>query len=232
MIEKERCNTTLGLGIGTGVVIQKEKQSKNYKKRGFWLDLSLPLHPNIEANDHDHKHDDEKDKHEDSFRSKTIDDDDDDEEQRTNKSITSNTCNNNDGSRKKLKLTNEQTTLLEASFNIRSTLSTGQKQELAKKLKLLPRQIEVWFQNRRARTKLKQIEQEHELLKKCCETLNDENHKLKKELQNVRCRSLKFDHHHQPMTQPSLPFYIQYPVTKAMVVGEDKKTVEIMNDNM
>ncbi|MFS7944534.1 putative transcription factor homeobox-WOX family [Helianthus anomalus] len=153
MIEEERCNTTLGLGIGTGVVIQKEKQSKNYKKRGFWLDLSLPLHPNIEANDHDHKHkhDDEKDKYEDSFRSKTIDDDDEEEEQRTNKSITSNTCNNNDGSRKKLKLTNEQTTLLEASFNIRSTLNTGQKQELAKKLKLLPRQIEVWFQNRRAR---------------------------------------------------------------------------------
>ncbi|KAI7748734.1 hypothetical protein M8C21_015895, partial [Ambrosia artemisiifolia] len=154
MIEEERCNTTLGLGIGTGVVIQKEKQSNNYKKRGFWLDLSLPLIPNNETSDHDHKHNDEKDDHDDSFSSKTIDDYEEDE--RTNKSIISNTRdnNNNDGSRKKLKLTTEQTTLLEASFKICSTLNTGQKLELANKLNLLPRQIEVWFQNRRARIRL------------------------------------------------------------------------------
>nr|GEX09173.1 homeobox-leucine zipper protein HAT22-like [Tanacetum cinerariifolium] len=71
---------------------------------------------------------------------------------------------------------------------------TGQKQELAKKLHLLPRQIEVWFQNRRARTKLKQIEQECALLKKCCETLSEENRRLKKELREARCSS-KPDHH-------------------------------------
>nr|GFA97897.1 homeobox-leucine zipper protein HAT22-like [Tanacetum cinerariifolium] len=35
-----------------------------------------------------------------------------------------------------------QITLLEDIFKIHSTLNTGQKQELAKKLHLLPRQIE------------------------------------------------------------------------------------------
>ncbi|GKE53525.1 homeobox-leucine zipper protein HAT22-like protein, partial [Tanacetum coccineum] len=85
----------------------------------------------------------------------------------------------------------------------------GQKQELAKKLHLLPRQIEVWFQNRRARTKLKQIEQECALLKKCCETLSEENRRLKKELREARCSSkLDLHHHQQPQLPPS--FYIRY----------------------
>lgn len=118
MNQEEICNTTLGLG--TGVWIKREKQSKNYKKRGFWLDLSLPLHPNNEVNDHHSRYDDEKDDHN-SFGSKTIDDD---EEERVIENRISNTCNNNDGSRKKLKLTTEQINLLEDSFKIRSTLNT------------------------------------------------------------------------------------------------------------
>ncbi|KVI11830.1 Leucine zipper, homeobox-associated [Cynara cardunculus var. scolymus] len=70
------------------------------------------------------------------------------------------------------------------------------------------------------RTKLKQIEQECELLKKCCETLGDENRRLKKELEEARsCCSLKFDHRHQP----PLPLYIQYPSTAAMRHPCDKK---------
>ncbi|KAI3801618.1 hypothetical protein L1987_29727 [Smallanthus sonchifolius] len=224
MNEEERCNTTLGLGIG--IEIKREKQSKN-KKRGFWLDLSLPLHPKIEYSDHgnymnDH---DEKDD-QDSFSSKTIDDQE--EEERSIKHNGSNGnvgINNNDGSRKKLKLTTEQTVLLEDSFKIHSTLNTGQKQELAKKLNLLPRQIEVWFQNRRARTKLKQIEKECEMLKKCCETLNNENLGLKKELQEVRC-SLKFDHHQQ---HASLPFFMRHPISTITMHGEEKKPLGVVN---
>ncbi|KAJ0788416.1 putative transcription factor homeobox-WOX family [Helianthus annuus] len=227
--EEETCNTTLGLGIG--VVIKREKPSKN-KKRGFWLDLSLPLHPKIEASDdYDYKNDDQKDD-QDSFSSKTIDD----QEERKGASNVNISNNNDDGSRKKLKLTTEQTTMLEDSFNIHSTLNTGQKQELAKKLNLLPRQIEVWFQNRRARTKLKQIEKEYELLKKSYETLNDENRRLKKELQEVRC-SLKSDHHHHHHQMP-LPFFVQYTTTTTMHhrpcdkignSGEEKKAFAVMN---
>ncbi|KAK1434801.1 hypothetical protein QVD17_00555 [Tagetes erecta] len=234
MNQEERCNTTLGLRTGTetgtrtgtetgtrGVGIKKEKQSKK-NKIGFWLDLSLQLHPKIiEANDHDHKNDYEKEDH-DSSSFKTVDDDDEYTIMIKETISNTNVCNNNNnhGSRKKLKLTTEQTTLLEASFNIRTTLNTGQKQELAKKLNLFPRQIEVWFQNRRARTKLKQIEQECEMLKKCCETLNDENRRLRKELQKVRYCSLKFDHRQAP--QPSVPFYIRYPIATTMHITSDK----------
>ncbi|XP_019225288.1 PREDICTED: homeobox-leucine zipper protein HAT9-like [Nicotiana attenuata] len=104
------------------------------------------------------------------------------------------------GMRKKLRLTKEQSTLLEESFKRHTTLAMGQKQELAAKLKLKPRQVEVWFQNRRARTKLKQTEVECELLKKCCENLNDENGRLKKELEELR--SIKID-------QWAPPFHLQ-----------------------
>ncbi|XP_038892910.1 homeobox-leucine zipper protein HAT22-like [Benincasa hispida] len=55
----------------------------------------------------------------------------------------------------KLKLTKEQSTILEESFKLHSTLNPKQKQALARELNLRSGQVEVWFQNRRARAKLK-----------------------------------------------------------------------------
>ncbi|XP_039131911.1 homeobox-leucine zipper protein ATHB-17-like [Dioscorea cayenensis subsp. rotundata] len=53
--------------------------------------------------------------------------------------------------RKKLRLTKEQSDMLENSFRENNILNGNQKQELARKLDLQVRQVEVWFQNRRAR---------------------------------------------------------------------------------
>eukprot|EP00246_Nothoceros_aenigmaticus_P003521 TRINITY_DN14695_c0_g1_i1.p1 TRINITY_DN14695_c0_g1~~TRINITY_DN14695_c0_g1_i1.p1 ORF type:complete len:259 (+),score=16.06 TRINITY_DN14695_c0_g1_i1:89-778(+) len=88
--------------------------------------------------------------------------------------------------RKKLRLSKEQSALLEESFKEHSTLNPKQKAALAKQLNLRPRQVEVWFQNRRARTKLKQTEVDCELLKRYCENLSEENRRLQKELQELR----------------------------------------------
>ncbi|XP_030528377.1 homeobox-leucine zipper protein HAT22 [Rhodamnia argentea] len=101
--------------------------------------------------------------------------------------------------RKKLRLTKEQSALLEESFKQHSTLNPKQKQALARQLNLRPRQVEVWFQNRRARTKLKQTEVDCEILKKCCETLTDENRRLQKELQDLKALKL------------AQPFYMHMP---------------------
>ncbi|KAJ6813188.1 homeobox-leucine zipper protein HAT22-like [Iris pallida] len=88
--------------------------------------------------------------------------------------------------RKKLRLTKEQSALLEDEFRKHSTVIPKQKLALAKQLNLRPRQVEVWFQNRRARTKLKQTEEDREFLKRCCERLSNENRRLRKELQELR----------------------------------------------
>ncbi|EPS64148.1 hypothetical protein M569_10634, partial [Genlisea aurea] len=92
----------------------------------------------------------------------------------------------NDFGRKKLRLTRDQTTLLEECFRQQTTLNMAQKQTLAEKLKLKPRQVEVWFQNRRARTKLKQTEVDCDFLKKKCERLQEENRRLKEEVLKLR----------------------------------------------
>ncbi|GAA0155913.1 hypothetical protein LIER_13530 [Lithospermum erythrorhizon] len=109
------------------------------------------------------------------------------------------------GTRKKLRLTKEQSALLEGSFRVHNTLSPNQKLELAERLKLRPRQVEVWFQNRRARTKLKQTEVDCEFLKKCCETLTIENQKLYRELEELRAADNKLQPHHQAMYMQLLP---------------------------
>ncbi|XP_058727815.1 homeobox-leucine zipper protein HAT22-like [Vicia villosa] len=100
--------------------------------------------------------------------------------------IAINTSNDRNGCSKKLRLTKEQSTMLEDAFKLHNTINTAQKRALAEKLNLKQRQVEVWFQNRRARTKLKQTEVNCIFLKKCHDKLSEENQKLKKELEELR----------------------------------------------
>ncbi|CAN4125925.1 unnamed protein product [Withania somnifera] len=92
--------------------------------------------------------------------------------------------------RKKLRLSKEQAAVLEETFKEHNTLNPKQKLALAKHLNLRPRQVEVWFQNRRARTKLKQTEVDCEYLKRCCENLTEENRRLQKEVSELRALKL------------------------------------------
>ncbi|RWV88935.1 hypothetical protein GW17_00048943 [Ensete ventricosum] len=63
---------------------------------------------------------------------------------------------------KKLRLSKEQSRLLEESFRQHHTLNPKQKEALAMKLELRPRQVEVWFQNRRASTTCVVVQDEAE----------------------------------------------------------------------
>jgi len=105
-------------------------------------------------------------------------------------------------SRKKLRLSKDQSIILEESFKEHNTLNPKQKLALAKQLGLRARQVEVWFQNRRARTKLKQTEVDCEFLKRCCENLTVENRRLQKEVQELRALKLspQFYMHMTPPT--------------------------------
>ncbi|KAF3614368.1 Homeobox-leucine zipper protein HOX17 [Capsicum annuum] len=168
--DNEACDTRLTLGLATSDHHILPKQNQDNHKKITCQDLSIiPLHSSHDGTDKI-----------DGSSSKTC----------KNYTIFNNESKKI-GMRKKLRLTKEQSTLLEDSFKLHTTLAMGQKQELAAKLKLKPRQVEVWFQNRRARTKLKQTEVDCEFLKKWCQSLNGENNRLKKELQELR--SIKID---------------------------------------
>ncbi|XP_039002376.1 homeobox-leucine zipper protein HAT4-like [Hibiscus syriacus] len=132
-----------------------------------------------------------------------------------------------DTSRKKLRLSKDQSAILEESFKEHNTLNPKQKMALAKQLGLRPRQVEVWFQNRRARTKLKQTEVDCEFLKRCCENLTEENRRLVKEVQELRVLKL------------SPQFYTQTtpPTTLTMCpscerVGNSSSTVDPRSHNL
>jgi homeobox-leucine zipper protein len=103
--------------------------------------------------------------------------------------------------RKKLRLSKDQAAVLEECFKTHSTLNPKQKVALANRLGLRPRQVEVWFQNRRARTKLKQTEVDCEYLKRWCERLADENKRLEKELADLRALKAA----PSPAAQPASP---------------------------
>ncbi|KAI7994062.1 Sulfoquinovosyl transferase SQD2 [Camellia lanceoleosa] len=67
---------------------------------------------------------------------------------------------------KKRRLNLEQVKTLEKNFELGNKLESERKMQLAMALGLQPRQIAIWFQNRRARWKTKQLEKDYDVLKR------------------------------------------------------------------
>ncbi|KAG6412091.1 hypothetical protein SASPL_124757 [Salvia splendens] len=87
---------------------------------------------------------------------------------------------------KKKRLSNEQLELLENSFQDEIKLGPDRKMKLAKELGLQPRQIAVWFQNRRARWKGKQLERLYDALKQEYDAVSMDRQKLQQEVMALR----------------------------------------------
>lgn len=86
------------------------------------------------------------------------------------------------GASKKRKLSEEQVNLLEFHFDDEHKLESQRKDRLASELGLEPRQVAVWFQNRRARWKNKKLEEEYSGLKKEHESTLFEKCRLESEV--------------------------------------------------
>lgn len=93
---------------------------------------------------------------------------------------------------KKRRLTSEQVKTLEKCFELGNKLELETKMQLAKALGLQPRQIAVWFQNRRAKYRTQQLErdfdilnQEYGVLKRKYDILLQENGEFKDKVQRL-----------------------------------------------
>ena len=97
------------------------------------------------------------------------------------------------GGEKKRRLSAEQVRALERSFEVENKLEPERKARLARDLGLQPRQVAVWFQNRRARWKTKQIERDfaalrarHDALRAECDALRRDKDTLAAEVRTDR----------------------------------------------
>ncbi|XP_044503285.1 homeobox-leucine zipper protein ATHB-7-like [Mangifera indica] len=83
----------------------------------------------------------------------------------------------------KRRFSDEQIRSLELVFENETRLEPRKKLELAKELGLQPRQVAIWFQNKRARWKSKQLERDYNILQANYDNLASRFESLKKEKQ-------------------------------------------------
>ena len=95
---------------------------------------------------------------------------------------------------KKRRLAADQVRALERCFETDNKLGPDRKSRIARDLGLQPRQVAVWFQNRRARWKTKTLERDfaalrarHEALRADCDALRRDKDALAAEVRRIRC---------------------------------------------
>ncbi|CAA2969163.1 homeobox-leucine zipper HAT5 [Olea europaea subsp. europaea] len=87
---------------------------------------------------------------------------------------------------KKRRLSPDQVQFLEKSFEVENKLEPERKIQLAKEIGLQPRQVAIWYQNRRARYKTKQLEKDYNSLKETYDKLKADHDSLFKENEELR----------------------------------------------
>lgn len=102
------------------------------------------------------------------------------EEKKSEMSITQNPKKKKNKINKR-RFSDEQIRLLESIFESDTKLEPRKKLQLARELELQPRQVAIWFQNRRARWKSKQIEHDYKILRANYDSLASRFESLKKE---------------------------------------------------
>ncbi|KAJ4846345.1 hypothetical protein Tsubulata_005943 [Turnera subulata] len=107
----------------------------------------------------------------------------------------------------KKRFSDEQIKFLEYTFESESRPESRMKQQLATDLGLQPRQVAIWFQNRRARLKTKQIERDYSILKQSYDALASNFESLKRENQSLQSQlqKLKTPHLKQLETRSNEP---------------------------
>ncbi|MFS7994600.1 putative transcription factor homeobox-WOX family [Helianthus anomalus] len=84
------------------------------------------------------------------------------------------------------RLTEDQVRLLESEFDSTKKLDPERKQQLSRQLGIPPRQIAIWYQNKRARWKNQSLEHDYTMLQLQLEATLVETVQLQKEVEQLR----------------------------------------------
>ncbi|KAI3815020.1 hypothetical protein L1987_14671 [Smallanthus sonchifolius] len=84
------------------------------------------------------------------------------------------------------RLTGDQVRLLESNFDSSKKLEPERKQQLSRQLGIPPRQIAIWYQNKRARWKNQSLEHDYTMLQLQLEATLVETRQLQKEVEQLR----------------------------------------------
>ncbi|KAG6749657.1 homeobox-leucine zipper protein ATHB-7-like [Populus alba x Populus x berolinensis] len=93
----------------------------------------------------------------------------------------------------KRRFSDEQIKSLETMFESETRLEPRKKMQLARELGLQPRQVAIWFQNKRARWKSKQLERDYSMLRANYNSLASRFEALKKEKQALTIQLQKLN---------------------------------------
>jgi homeobox-leucine zipper protein len=111
---------------------------------------------------------------------------------------------------KKRRLTPEQVQMLERSFEEENKLEPERKTELARRLGMAPRQVAVWFQNRRARWKTKQLETDFDRLKAAYDALAADHQGLLADNDRLRAQVATSICHHLSFHSRLISFLLRF----------------------
>ncbi|CAJ1950489.1 unnamed protein product [Sphenostylis stenocarpa] len=100
------------------------------------------------------------------------------------------------------RFSDDQIKSLETMFETESRLEPRKKLQLARELGLQPRQVAIWFQNKRARWKSKQLERDYGILQSNYNSLASRFEALKKEKQTLLIQLQKLNHLMQKPLEP------------------------------
>ncbi|XP_031256218.1 homeobox-leucine zipper protein ATHB-6 [Pistacia vera] len=128
---------------------------------------------------------------------------------------------------KKRRLSVDQVKALEKNFEVENKLEPERKVKLAQELGLQPRQVAVWFQNRRARWKTKQLERDYgvlkanyDALKLNYDALQHDNEALLKEIRELKS---KLNEENSESNNLSVKEEIIVPETENKTLVEESK---------
>lgn len=86
----------------------------------------------------------------------------------------------------KKRLSEEQVRLLESNFNFNNKLDPEHKSRLALELGVPPRQVAIWYQNKRARDKIQGLEVDHKVQQLRLKSVLADNSRLKEEVERLK----------------------------------------------